>query len=51
MLKEFGFAIFLLVKAINRMYKTQEAAPAGPTLDQQLLTEIRDLLAKPGGSK
>ncbi|MCC7162577.1 MAG: large conductance mechanosensitive channel protein MscL [Anaerolineae bacterium] len=41
-----GFAIFLIVKAINRVYKKQEAAPAGPTVDQQLLTEIRDLLAK-----
>lgn len=41
-----GLAIFFLIKAINRLYKKQEAAPAGPTLDQQLLTEIRDLLAK-----
>lgn len=41
-----GFAIFLIVKAINRMYKQPEAAPTGPTVDQQLLTEIRDLLAK-----
>jgi len=46
-----GFAIFLLVKAINRMYKKKEEAPAGPTVDQQLLTEIRDLLAKQNQSK
>lgn len=41
-----ALAIFLIVKAINKMYKKQEAPPAGPTPDQQLLTEIRDLLAK-----
>ena len=41
-----ALAIFLIVKAINRVYKKQEAPPAGPTADQQLLTEIRDLLAK-----
>lgn len=41
-----ALAIFMIVKAINKMHKKQEAAPAGPTPDQQLLTEIRDLLAK-----
>ena len=41
-----GLAIFLLVKAINQLYKKQEAPPPGPTPDQLLLTEIRDLLAK-----
>lgn len=41
-----GLAIFLIVKAMNRLYKKQEAPPPGPTPDQQLLTEIRDLLAK-----
>jgi large conductance mechanosensitive channel len=39
-----SFVVFLLVKAVNKMYKKQEAAPAGPTPDQKLLTEIRDLL-------
>ena len=40
-----AFAIFMGVKAINRL-KTAEAPaePAGPTADQQLLSEIRDLL-------
>lgn len=42
-----AFALFLLIKGINRL-KREEAAPPppppGPTKDQQLLTEIRDLL-------
>lgn len=41
-----ALAIFTIVKAINKMHKKEEAPPAGPTPDQQLLTEIRDLLAK-----
>jgi len=42
-----SFAIFMGLKAINTLKKKQEeeaAAPAGPTKDQELLTEIRDLL-------
>lgn len=39
-----AFCIFMLVKAINKLVKKKEAAPAGPTKDQELLTEIRDLL-------
>ena len=41
-----AFAIFLIVKAVNRIAKKKEAAPAPPTKDQELLTEIRDLLKK-----
>jgi large conductance mechanosensitive channel len=44
-----AMVIFLLVKGINRLRApAAEAPPAdpGPTLDQQLLTEIRDLLKK-----
>lgn len=44
-----AFAIFLVVKAMNRMKKKEAATPApppGPTKDQELLTEIRDLLKK-----
>ena len=40
-----GFVIFLIVKQANRL-KGETPAPAGPTKDQQLLTEIRDLLKK-----
>lgn len=42
-----AFAIFVLVKAINRMQKKAAQAPAepaAPPADIQLLTEIRDLL-------
>ncbi len=40
-----AFAIFLLVRAMNRMKKAEPAPPPpGPTPDQKLLGEIRDLL-------
>ncbi len=43
-----AFAIFMLIKVINtakkKFEREKEAAPAGPTLDQQLLMEIRDSL-------
>jgi len=46
-----AFIIFLVVKAFNTAKKRFEkeapaAAPAGPTTEQKLLTEIRDLLAR-----
>jgi large conductance mechanosensitive channel len=40
-----AFAIFLLVKAINRMQKPKPAAPPPPTQTEVYLKEIRDLLA------
>jgi large conductance mechanosensitive channel len=40
-----GFAIFLLVRAINRMKKAEPPpAPPGPSAEEKLLGEIRDLL-------
>ena len=39
-----AFAIFLVVKLMNRVIKKEEAAPAPPPADVVLLTEIRDLL-------
>lgn len=41
-----AFAIFLMVKVVNRLSRKQEeaAAPAAPPADVALLTEIRDLL-------
>ncbi len=41
-----AFAIFLVVRTINRFNKKEEApaAPAGPTATEQLLMEIRDEL-------
>ncbi|MCC6743678.1 MAG: large-conductance mechanosensitive channel protein MscL [Acidobacteria bacterium] len=40
-----AFAIFIVVKAANAMRRAPEAAPPGPSAEQSLLTEIRDLLA------
>ena len=39
-----AFAIFLVVRAINRMRTPVDAAPAGPTEEIALLREIRDAL-------
>jgi large conductance mechanosensitive channel len=39
-----AFAIFLVIKVINRLTRKQFAAPAAPPADVALLTEIRDLL-------
>ena len=42
-----AWAIFLLVKGVNRLKRSHEAAPAAPAApspEVQLLTEIRDLL-------
>lgn len=44
-----AFAIFMLLKAVNKFNKKKEEAPAAPETppaDVQLLTEIRDLLQK-----
>ena len=42
-----AFAVFCMVKAVNRLHRKKEAAPPPapkPTREEQLLTEIRDLL-------
>jgi large conductance mechanosensitive channel len=41
------FALFMVVKGMNAARRQAEAPPAppSPTADQQLLTEIRDILA------
>lgn len=44
-----AFAIFMVVKAMNKMKKKEEAKPAAPpkpSAEESLLTEIRDLLKK-----
>ena len=41
-----AFAIFLLVRAVNRLHRKPEAAPAAPAEDVLLLREIRDALKK-----
>ncbi|TVQ39642.1 MAG: large conductance mechanosensitive channel protein MscL, partial [Wenzhouxiangella sp.] len=47
-----AFAIFLAVKAINRMKRVEEAkppTPPAPSKEEILLGEIRDLLKKQSG--
>lgn len=42
-----AWVLFLVIKGMNTLFKKEEAAPpppAPPTKDQELLTEIRDLL-------
>src|SRR5882724_11211049 len=41
-----AFAIFLLVRWINRLFAATKSAPAAPTKSEELLEEIRDLLKK-----
>ncbi len=41
-----AFAIFLLVKQVNRLKKEEPQAPAETPAQEKLLGEIRDLLAK-----
>lgn len=44
-----AFAIFMVIKWMNSLKKKEEAAPAappGPTKEEVLLTEIRDLLKR-----
>jgi large conductance mechanosensitive channel len=44
-----AIAIFVVVKAINRLTRREEEAPAPPAADVVLLTEIRDLLRSQQG--
>ena len=42
-----AFAVFCLVKALNRLHRKKEETPApppAPSQEELLLTEIRDLL-------
>ena len=44
-----AFAIFMVIRAMNKLKKKEEekpAAPPKPSAEETLLTEIRDLLAK-----
>lgn len=46
-----AFAVFMMVKSVNKMKKAEEEAPAEPTppaAEEVLLTEIRDLLKAKG---
>lgn len=39
-----AMVLFWIIKFANKVNKKEDPAPAGPTDDQKLLTEIRDLL-------
>ncbi len=39
-----SFAIFMVIKQINRFKKAEAAAPVAPAAQEVLLTEIRDIL-------
>jgi large conductance mechanosensitive channel len=41
-----AFSVFLMIKQLNRFKKEEPAAPAGPSDEVKLLSEIRDLLKK-----
>lgn len=44
-----AFVLFIVIRAMNKLKRKQveaPAAPPAPTRDQELLTEIRDLLKK-----
>ena len=48
-----AFAVFWLIQAINRFRQKEDAkpaAPAAPTTEEKLLTEIRDLLKARSGA-
>ena len=42
-----AFALFLMVKGVNKLKAAEEAAPVLPTPEEKLLVEIRDLLKQP----
>ena len=41
-----AWVLFLAIKGINRLKREEPAAPAEPTAEVKLLTEIRDLLRR-----
>ena len=45
-----AFCIFLIVQAMNKFIKKAPAEPPKPTKDQELLTEIRDVLKAQNGT-
>lgn len=49
-----AFAIFMMIKLLNSMKRKEEtkpAAPPAPTKEEELLTEIRDLLKETNSKK
>ncbi len=39
-----AFAIFMVVRGVNKVRKEEEEAPAEPSTEEKLLTEMRDLM-------
>ncbi|MGH6728236.1 MAG: large conductance mechanosensitive channel protein MscL [Pseudolabrys sp.] len=39
-----AFVLFLVIRAMTRLMRKEEAKPAAPTKQEELLTEIRDVL-------
>lgn len=48
-----AFAVFLFIRLLNKLNKKKEEAPAppGPSQEEVLLTEIRDLLKQQAGKE
>jgi large conductance mechanosensitive channel len=42
-----AFVLFLVIRALSELMKKEAAKPTPPTKQEELLTEIRDLLKKP----
>jgi large conductance mechanosensitive channel len=42
----FALVVFMLVRSLSKLHKKEEAAPAGPSTTDKLLTEIRDELKR-----
>lgn len=42
-----AFVLFLVIRALGQLMKKEAAKPTPPTKQEELLTEIRDLLKKP----
>ena len=43
-----AWVLFLVVKLMNRLMRAEAAKPAGPTKQEELLTEIRDAIKAQG---
>jgi large conductance mechanosensitive channel len=42
-----AFVLFMVIRLMNRLVRTEAKTPAAPTKQEELLTEIRDLLKSP----
>jgi large conductance mechanosensitive channel len=42
-----AFVLFMVIRLMNQLVRTEEKKPPSPTKQEELLTEIRDLLKSP----